>query len=120
MEAVNPKDIAARGKVPLSIVPPAALIEIARALQFGAVKYGRANWRTLEPIASNYVDATMRHLAAWMDGEERAKDSNVHHLAHAAASLCILIDAMNCGTLQDDRPSLGPAAAMLEAKWSSD
>jgi len=120
MEAVNPKDIAARGKVPLSIVPPAALIEIARGLQSGAIKYGRANWRTLDPIASNYVDATLRHLAAWMDGEERATDSNVHHLAHAAASLCILIDALHCGTLHDDRPPKGPASAMLEAPWSKD
>lgn len=119
MEPVNPKDLASRSKVPLSIMPPAATIEISRALQFGAAKYGRANWRELAPIATNYIDATLRHLACWIDGEECASDSGINHISHAAASLCILIDAMRCGTLEDDRPKRGPASSLLEADCSS-
>jgi len=70
----------------------------------GADKYGPYNWRGNAVIASIYVDAAMRHLMQWFEGEEEAGDSLVHHLGHAIACCAILLDAQTTGNLIDDRP----------------
>lgn len=114
MKSSNPKDLAAKKRVRLDLIPGPAEVAICQALQNGIDKgYGAFNWRT-EPVqASNYLAATNRHIKAWQDGEEFAPDSMVHHLGHAAASLAILMDALACGTLIDDRPPAGPTARLL-------
>jgi hypothetical protein len=50
---------------------------------------------------------------AWRDGEAIADDSGCHHLAHVMACCAILLDAMECGALNDDRPVPGPAGRMI-------
>lgn len=109
----NPKDLLGVEKVPMHLVPPVSVIYEAMALRDGAEKYGPYNWREKEVLASIYVGAAMRHLAAWFDGEELARDSGVHHLAHAKACLGILLDAMEGGCLLDDRPEIGAAPRLL-------
>ena len=73
----------------LSLVPPVAEVGIALALQDGAAKYGPFNWRDNSVRARVYIAAMRRHVARWVDGEERAEDSGVHHLDHAMACLAI-------------------------------
>lgn len=80
----------------------------------GAEKYGAYNWRGNPVVAHIYVDAAMRHLLAWFDGEETAQDSGCHHLAHAMACMAILLDAKETGNLTDDRPINGSACKVLE------
>lgn len=101
---MNPKDAAGRKKPDLSLVPPTALREMARAMGDGASKYGAYNWRDHPVLARVYVAAAMRHLGDWLDGEELAQDSGVHHLAHAMANMAILLDAQAHQCLADDRP----------------
>jgi hypothetical protein len=110
----NPKDLIGVKKVPtLSVIPTAALVHMGRAMENGAEKYGPFNWRQ-HPVQSGiYVDACLRHLMAWMDGEEDADDSGVHHLGHAMACLGIVLDAQECDALIDQRVP-GPAPEMLE------
>jgi dATP/dGTP diphosphohydrolase len=110
----NPKDLIGATKVNLFAIPPASLIYEALAMQDGAAKYGAYNWREKKVQASIYLSATMRHLLAWLDGEECAADSGRPHLAHAKACLGILIDALETGNLIDDRPTHGVAASLLE------
>lgn len=110
----NPKTHAGRAKPAPALVPPVAIIEIAQAFRDGAEKYGPYNWREKAVPSLTYVNAAMRHLYAWMDGEERSTDADVRHLAHAAACLCILMDAASCGKLIDDRPEKGEAARVLD------
>lgn len=120
----NPKDLLGIKKVPaFSVVPPASLIYEALAMQYGAylaaradgtLGYGPYNWRDNKVIAHIYVDAAVRHLMSWWDGEENASDSRVPHLAHAKACLGILIDALESGNLVDDRPKSGVAARLIE------
>ena len=110
----NPKDLLGLAKVSLTKNPPAALIYMALAMMNGAVKYGPFNWRKKKVIASVYVDAAMRHLQAWQDGENDADDSKVPHLGHALASIAIIVDALETGNLIDDRPAPGAAAALLK------
>ena len=108
---VNPKDRVGATKAPLTLLPPVAVLHGAHAMSNGAAKYGAYNWRGHPVIASIYLDACLRHVHAWHDGEERADDSGVHHLGHALACLAILLDAQATGNLVDDRPKGGGAFA---------
>lgn len=78
----------------------------------GTRGYGPYNWRDQPIEAHIYVDAAMRHLMQWWDGDDheiitddqgRALDC-VSHLAFALATIGILLDAKANETLIDDRP----------------
>lgn len=112
-ELANPKDLIGVTKPRLSLVSPAGLIYEALAMANGAEKYGAYNWREKKVQALIYVEACMRHLLAWQEGEEKAQDSGVHHLAHAKACLGILIDALETESLLDNRPIKGVAGRLI-------
>lgn len=125
LNPANPKTLMGRLKLPiLTVVPPSSIIGEAEAMRYGAFEapradgtkgYGPFNWRDQTIEAMTYIDAAHRHMFAWVDGEEVASDSLVHHLKHAKATLGILLDAIAIGKWQDDRPKVpGTAAAMLE------
>lgn len=82
-------------------------------MRLGREKYGAFNWRKDSITASTYIDAAFRHLASWWDGENVDPESNVSHLAHAAAGLLILLDAQVQGTAADDRPLRGASAELI-------
>jgi hypothetical protein len=118
----NPKDLLGMKKVNLHLVPPSSIIYQALAMEDGAKKYGPYNWRQNKVVATIYVDAAMRHLMAWLDGEENAADSGKPHLAHALACLGIIVDAKETGNLVDNRPTAGAAGdliARLEKKLTT-
>lgn len=110
---MNPKDSVGAKKAPLRYVPPALMLEVSRIMENGANKYGPYNWREQPVSAVTYVEAAMRHLFAWLDRQDNAEDSGLPHLAHAAASLGILLDAIAGGNMLDDRFTAGPAADIL-------
>lgn len=101
----DPKAEAGSLKVPLRLLPRVAMEEEAWALAHGARKYGAWNWREpgRRPRATVYGEAVLRHVLAWMDGENLDEESGRSHLAHARAGLGILLDAMSKGTMDDDR-----------------
>ena len=72
-------------------------------LAHGAAKYGRRNWRLSSILATTYVGAIRRHLNAWADGEDLDPDSGKSHLAHIRACCAVVMDAQDCGTMDDDR-----------------
>lgn len=113
-ETVNPKDLLGAKKVSISKLPMVAVLHGAHAMMNGAAKYGPFNWRSKKVQADIYVDAAMRHLAAWFEGEENAEDSGVHHLGHAIACCAILLDAQETGNLVDNRPGNGQFSRVLE------
>lgn len=103
----NPKDAIGSDKLPLHLWPETATIMGSLGLLDGMLKYGRANFRAIGVRATIYVDACRRHLTAWFEGEDCDPDSGLPHLAHALACLAILVDAMACGKLNDDRQTPG-------------
>lgn len=113
---MNPKDIVGARKAPLEGVPAAGAIFAAPAHAIGHAKYGPFNWRDQPVQVMSYIGAIQRHLAAYVDGQDLAEDTQVHHLAHALAGLNIIADSMALGTLIDNRPMPGPAADMLRAQ----
>lgn len=114
LQSTNPKDKIGIKKPRLSLVPPSSLIYQALAMQDGANKYGPYNWRAKKVSASVYIDACLRHILDWVDGEEFSSDANVPHLGHALACLGIIVDALETGNLVDDRPTSGSASKLIE------
>lgn len=74
-DATNPKDRIGALKPDLSLNPAAGSIEQSRALGEGAHKYGPYNWRSQKVQARIYIAAAMRHLLAYLDGEDYSRDS---------------------------------------------
>lgn len=90
-------------KPQLSLIPPTALRQEARAMENG-LKYGRCSYRKPGVVTANgLADAMMRHIQDWLEGEDNAPDSGVHHLAHVRAGAGILLDLINRDILTDDR-----------------
>lgn len=112
----NPKTRFGMAKPPLALIPGPALVHMAEAFRDGAGKYGPANWREDPVTTSTYVNAALRHILSYYDGETNADDSGVHHLAHALGCLAIILDAEEQGTLNDDRPTAGRTAALIKEK----
>lgn len=74
-----------------SLIPAAALLEIAQVMTYGAQKYAPDNWRHVENGERRYMDALLRHAIAHLAGEENDEETGLSHLAHLAACACILI-----------------------------
>lgn len=110
----NPKDIIGSTKLAMSMVPFTALAHWASAHMEGNVKYGRFNWRAVGVRSSIYIDAAMRHLMKYTDGEDKDPDTRVHHLASVMACCAIIIDAEACGKLTDDRPPSAPTSELVD------
>jgi hypothetical protein len=113
-DTTNPKDLVGATKPQLHLVPPALVIHAAKAMENGAKKFGPYNWRDKKVRMTVYIAAAMRHLHSLLDGEDLASDSGVHHAGHAAACMGILLDALECNCMIDDRPAKGCAAKLIE------
>jgi len=114
-DSANPKDAVGAKKPNVALVPPAAKLHMAHAFMNGAAKYGPYNWREKKVELMTYIAAAQRHLDSFLDGEECASDSGVHHLGHALASIGIMLDALETGNAVDNRPALGAAGALIDA-----
>lgn len=110
----NPKNMAAKHRVKMALLPSVGVIHGAAACMDGARKYGAFNWRDEKIALMEYASAAQRHLADWIDGEDVAPDSGVHHLGHAIATCAIMLDAVELNEAIDDRPKKGAAPAVLE------
>jgi len=74
-----------------SLLPQAALHEVAEVYGYGAKKYEANNWRKGYPYSWS-LDALGRHLNAFSRGEELDPESGSHHLAHAAFHILTLLE----------------------------
>lgn len=89
-------------KPPMSLLPNTALREIAMVLLHGKKKYGAHNWRAGMDW-SRIADATLRHLYAWIDGEDKDPESGISHLAHCGCNILFLLAYEKLGLGKDDR-----------------
>lgn len=107
-------------KVNVQYVPPAVIAEISEALDEGRIKYGCAKWRETKTECMTYLGGALRHIYAYIDGEDVDPESltGKSHLAGALASLAILVDCVKMGRIVDNRPPKGPQGLfrMKEAK----
>lgn len=90
------------GKPPISLIPRSAVLAEAEVLAYGAKKYNAHNWRK-GMRWSRPGDAALRHLLAWLDGEDVDQESGLPHLAHVRANAGFLLDYAQTGAGEDDR-----------------
>ncbi len=91
-----------QGKPSISLIPVEAIIEEARAFDFGAKKYGRHNFR-LGMDHTRVLDAALRHILAIVRGEDVDPESGLKHWAHARACLGMYAYFQSNGVGKDDR-----------------
>lgn len=111
-KASNPKEAFGDAKMPLDLLPDTAVVQFNLAFLEGALKYGQYNWRIAGVKVSTYVRAARRHLSKFLNGQDADPVTRVNELASVGACVAIMLDAMACGKLTDDRP---PKADMERA-----
>ena len=114
----NPKDAIGSTKAALQLVPAAGNYYAAEAFLEGALKYGAWNWRVAGVRASIYYAALISHVNKWWNGQNRDPETLVHELGSARACLDILIDAIECEMLKDDRPPRMPPGVLEKLRRS--
>lgn len=78
------------GKLPLDLLPVESIEEIAKVLQFGQRKYDSWNWSKGFKW-SRLLGACLRHLFAYMRGEDKDPESGLSHLAHCGCCILFLL-----------------------------
>lgn len=99
----NPKKLYGDKKPPLAQLPLVAMAHASCAHYDGDLKYGWRNWREKPVEALTYINAAMRHLMLWGEGEEYARDTGVNNLGAVIACCAILLDAQANEALIDNR-----------------
>ena len=89
------------GKARMDLLDPDAIELLAAVLAFGANKYAAHNWRS--GIAfSRLIAALLRHVFAFIRGEDTDTESGLPHIAHAMCC-CMFLLGMRKRSELDDR-----------------
>ena len=91
------------GKPLLALLPIVALEEVGKVMTFGATKYAAYNW--LGGLAyTRLLSAALRHIFAYLRGEDKDSESGLSHLAHAVCCLLMVLEFVVRGRKDlDDR-----------------
>jgi hypothetical protein len=79
------------GKPDISQVPTEAILAVAQGLSYGerSGKYSKHNWRKGAEW-TQYYNSAMRHMFAWLNGEEVDQESSELHIDLALSNLAML------------------------------
>jgi hypothetical protein len=98
-------------KPDLSLVSPIWITGVARVLTFGKKKYAAHNWRKgIE--TSRLLAACLRHIFAFLSGEDRDPETGECHLDHASCCLMFARELWETRPDLDDRYKVGTANAV--------
>lgn len=89
-------------KIDLALIPYPAMVALAKAFMVGEKKYGRYNY-TKGHKATQLGSAALRHLMAWLSGEENDPVDGQPHLGSVMACCSMAIHQSELGTMKDDR-----------------
>lgn len=89
-------------KPDMSLLSSIALLKVAEVMTFGKRKYSAHNWRG-GFIWSRPAAAAIRHIFAWLGGEDKDPETGLSHLAHAACCLMFLLEFETTRPDLDDR-----------------
>lgn len=90
------------GKPPVELLSSVAMIRTAKVLDFGRIKYDTHNWRKGMEW-SRLLGAALRHLFAYLGGEDKDPETGLSHLDHAACCIMFLQEYEEKGIGEDDR-----------------
>jgi len=89
-------------KVRLELLSATWLMGVGRVLTFGAQKYAAHNWRQ-GLHQSRLLGAALRHLVAFMGGQDRDPETGMSHLYHASCCLMFASELLETHPELDDR-----------------
>ena len=92
------------GKSPLSMMVEArhAINGCCSVLEFGAKKYARGNWH--KGLSHTQVcDSMLRHLSAYLSGEDNDPESGLRHVDHIMCNALFLAEGTVTHPELDDR-----------------
>ena len=80
------------GKTPYELLPVEAMEQFALAMEHGAKKYEKDDWRRKNGMPWSWLCASaLRHSFALLKGEDYDKDSGLHHGAHLMCCGAMLV-----------------------------
>jgi len=80
------------GKLDWSLLPIDSVEEILKVLEFGKTKYSAWNWSSGDGFKYTRVfNSTLRHLFAWVRGEDNDPESGLSHIAHAGCNILFIL-----------------------------
>lgn len=89
------------GKARMDLLDPYAIEQLAHVLGFGATKYAAHNWR--KGISkSRLIAACLRHVFAYLGGQDTDPETGLSHMAHAMCC-CMFLIGLEYRTDLDDR-----------------
>lgn len=98
-----------KGKSKIHYIPAEIILGMGHAFEMGAEKHGPYSFRDNPIDYTELIDSTMRHLLAFMNGEDNDPESGLPHLWHAGCNIGMLEWTRVNAPEKDDRPkkSLG-------------
>lgn len=93
------------GKLPWNLLSWPALAELVKVLDFGSRKYSSWNW-SKGLSWSDCCASMMRHLTAWMTGEDKDPETGLSHMAHVLCNAMFLMHFILFNRGIDDRQTL--------------
>jgi len=84
----------------MDLLDPYAIEQLAKVLTFGASKYAAHNWR--EGISkSRLIAAALRHLFAYLGGQDKDPETGLSHIGHAMCCCMFLLGLEHRPELDD-------------------
>lgn len=75
-----------------SLMPWTAVEEINKVLEFGATKYAANNWQDGTGFRyTRVLNSMLRHIFAFMRGEDLDPESGLSHMAHAGCNVLFIL-----------------------------
>lgn len=80
------------GKTDWSLMPFEVIEDINKVLEFGAQKYSANNWKAGTGFKyTRILNSLLRHIFAYIRGEDNDPESGLSHLAHAGCNIVFLL-----------------------------
>lgn len=96
-------------KPPMGLLSGIALKAVAHVLAFGAKKYSANEWRNgLKHV--DVVEAALRHIFSYLDGEDNDPETGLPHLDHACCELMFACELIRTKPELDTRYKPSPPA----------
>ena len=76
----------------MDLLPPLAILEVAKVLAFGAKKYAPGNWKKVDDLQNRYTAAALRHIMDHMINDGTDPESGIDTLAHAICCLMFKLE----------------------------
>lgn len=89
-------------KLKWSLVDFKSFEPMVQVLMMGARKYAPNNWKKGLPV-TEICESLMRHLYAFLDGEDNDPESSISHIGHMACNVMFLSYMMRELPEMDDR-----------------